>query len=148
MFASCDSKGTFDEYRNLENNVWNLEEPVTFEFQITDTIQKNHLYINVRNNEEYGYSNLFLITHLNFPNGKKVVDTLEYAMTDNKGRFLGSGVSEIKDNKLFYKENLNFPFSGEYKLTIQQAMRNNGSVEGIQSLEGITDVGFRIEKIE
>ena len=91
---------------------------------------------------------MFLITHLNFPNGKKVVDTLEYEMTDNNGRFLGQGLSEIKESKLFYKEGSAFPVSGNYKLSIQQAMRKNGAVEGIKELEGVTNVGFRIEKIE
>jgi len=148
LFASCDSNGVFDEYRSLENSIWDQERPVEFEFQIQDTISTNNLYINIRNNEDYGYSNLFLITHLNFPNGKKVVDTLEYEMADNNGRFLGQGLSEIKESKLFYKEGSAFPVSGNYKLSIQQAMRKNGAVEGIKELEGVTDVGFRIEKIE
>ena len=76
------------------------------------------------------------------------MDTLEYEMTDQSGRFLGDGLSEKKENKLFYKEGNIFPNSGNYKLSIQQAMRRNGSVEGIQELKGITDVGFRIEKIK
>jgi gliding motility-associated lipoprotein GldH len=147
LFAACDSNGVFDQYTSLSGNVWNLDEPVEFEFQINDTITRNNLFINIRNNNDYGFSNLFLITHLKFPDGKKVVDTLEYEMTDQSGRFLGDGLSEKKDNKLFYKEGNIFPNSGNYKLSIQQAMRRNGSVEGLQELKGITDVGFRIEKI-
>lgn len=148
LFASCDSNGVFDQYTSLSGNVWSLDEPVEFEFQINDTITRNNLFINIRNNNDYGFSNLFLITHLKFPDGKKVVDTLEYEMTDKSGRFLGDGLSEKKENKLFYKEGNVFPNSGNYKLSIQQAMRRNGSVEGLQELKGITDVGFRIEKIK
>lgn len=148
LFVSCDSNGVFDQYTSLSGNVWSLDEPVEFEFQISDTITRNNIFINIRNNNDYGFSNLFLITHLNFPDGKKVVDTLEYEMTDKNGRFLGDGLSEKKENKLFYKEASIFPSSGNYKLTIQQAMRRNGSVDGVQELKGITDVGFRIEKIK
>ena len=146
LFVSCDTNRVFDEYNSLSGNVWSLDKPVEFEFQVNDTISANNLFINIRNNNDYGFSNLFLITHLNFPDGKKVIDTLEYEMTDKTGRFLGEGLSERKDNKLFYKEGNIFPSSGKYKLTIQQSMRKNGSVEGIQALNGITDVGFRIEK--
>jgi hypothetical protein len=32
-------------------------------------------------------------------------------------------------------------------MLIWQAMRKNGSVNGIKKLTGITDVGFRIEKV-
>lgn len=147
-FAACDSTGVFDQYRSLENNTWSQENPVEFEFQVSDTITQNHLYINIRNNDDYGYSNLFLITHLNLPNGKKIVDTLQYEMANKNGEFLGSGISEVKESRLFYKENKVFPNSGKYKLSIQQAMRSNGSVEGVKELEGITDVGFRIEKAQ
>ena len=41
-----------------------------------------------------------------------------------------------------------FSESGNYTLTIQQAMRKNGSVEGIKELKGLTDVGLRIEKTQ
>lgn len=148
LFVSCDSNGVFDKYKYMDNSTWYLDEPVEFEFEIQDTLSKNNLYINIRNNEDYSFSNLFLITHLDFPNGKKIVDTLEYEMADTKGRFLGSGISEVKESKLWYKEAKVFELSGVHKISIQQAMRRNGSVEGIKELKGITDVGFRIEKIE
>ena len=76
-----------------------------------------------------------------------MIDTLQYEMADKTGQFLGTGISEIKHNKLFLKENSAFPLSGKYKLSIWQAMRKNGSVSGIKELHGITDVGLRIEKI-
>mgnify|MGYP001032221708 FL=1 len=147
LIASCDSNRVFDEYKSLENSSWLQEESIDFEFQITDTIARNHLYINVRNNNDYQYSNLYLISHIVFPDGKKIVDTLQYEMADKNGKFLGSGISEIKDSKLFLKENSIFPISGIYKISVKQAMRKNGNVDGIKELEGITDVGFRIEKV-
>lgn len=143
---SCDSKREYDSFVSIDNNSWKKENAVSFQFEIKDTINQKDLFLNVRNNQKYSYSNLFLITTLNFPNGKKVVDTLEYEMTDNSGRFLGKGFTEIKENKLFYKENVVFPMSGEYEVSIVQAMRENGEINGIESLEGITDIGFRIEK--
>ena len=39
-----------------------------------------------------------------------------------------------------------FSVSGEYTVSITQAMRKNGEINGIESLKGITEVGFRIEK--
>lgn len=107
---------------------------------------RNNLFINIRNNADYSFSNLFLITALEFPNGKKIVDTLEYEMTDVSGKFLGKGFTDIKENKLFYKENVVFLMSGDYSLTVSQAMRKNNEVDGIKMLDGIIDVGFRIEK--
>ena len=54
-FVSCDSNSVFDEYRSLTNNSWPQEESLNFKFQINDTISRNNIYINIRNNKNYQY---------------------------------------------------------------------------------------------
>ena len=76
-----------------------------------------------------------------------VIDTLHYEMADISGMFLGNGFSEIKENKLFYKEYKVFPVSGNYVLDIRHAMRKNGEIDAIEKLYGLQDIGFSIEKI-
>jgi len=146
-FFSCDSLREYDSYVSVANKTWISSEKVRFPFTVTDTVLRKNLFINIRNNNEYAFSNLFLITELVFPNGKKVIDTLEYEMTDASGQFLGKGLTEIKENKLFYKEQVVFPMPGKYAVTIRQSMRKSGAIKGIELLKGITDVGFRIEKV-
>lgn len=141
--SSCDRNRVFDEYKSLSG--WNKDSLVRFELENIDSSRVYDLFINIRNNSEYQYSNLFLITEIKFPQGKVISDTLEYEMTRPNGEWLGTGFGDVKENKLWYKENVKFDEPGKYKVTIQQAMRKNGEVEGIQELEGITDVGFRIE---
>lgn len=146
LLVSCDSKRVYDTYFPIYEATWNLDEKIKFPFEINDTITRNNLFINIRNTNEYAFSNLFLITELKFPNGKKIVDTLEYEMADATGKFLGNGFTELKNNKLFYKEHVVFPMSGNYEVSVSQAMRKSGETNGVNELEGITDVGFRIEK--
>ena len=71
-------------------------------------------------------------------------------MADRKWRvFREQVLLKLKESKLFYKEQILFPIQAEtYTLEVYQAMRKNGEVDGVNELEGITDVGFRIEKIE
>jgi gliding motility-associated lipoprotein GldH len=144
--TSCDSKSIFNQYKSIANSSWEANKKVDFQFTIQDTISKRNLFINLRNNKNYQFSNLYLITELNFPNGTKVLDTLQYEMTNAKGEFLGSGFSEIKENKLFYKESKAFPVSGAYSFKVYHAMRKNGQVASIPSLKGVTDIGLSIEK--
>lgn len=82
---------------------------------------------------------------MTFPHGKTIKDTLEYKMADPSGKLLGTGLTDIKENKLWYKEQVVFKEKGAYLVKIQHAMRENGKVKGVVALEGITDVGFRIE---
>ncbi|TRO67324.1 gliding motility lipoprotein GldH [Christiangramia sabulilitoris] len=143
LFSSCDKDRVYDEYKSLKG--WHKDSLVTFDLNNIDSSKIYDLFINIRNNSEYNYSNLFLITEIRFPQGKVISDTLEYEMTKPNGEWLGTGFGDIKESKLWYKENVKFDEPGEYQVTIQQAMRKNGEVDGIRVLEGITDVGFRIE---
>ena len=148
LASSCSSDTIFTKYKSMPSSSWDINNKVPFNFHIKDTLSKRNVYINLRNNNAYKYSNLYVITELVFPNKTIVIDTLQYKMTGLSGAFLGSGFSEIKENKLFYKEEKVFPISGDYIFNIRQAMRNNGASTGIKALEGITDIGFSIEKTQ
>jgi len=143
--VACDSKHVLDEYKTIPNT-WKKDAIVDFNFKAPDTIAKYDLFINVRNNNSYEFSNLFLIVNLTSPNNDKLIDTLEYEMTTPRGEWLGSGFSEIKENKLWYKEQFHFEEEGEYKVSIEHAIRENGATNGVAELKGITELGFRIEK--
>lgn len=145
MFISCDPNGVFDVYKSVPNK-WHKDTVVSFKVKAPDSINAYNLFVNLRNTNAYKYNNLFLIVEMNFPHGKTIKDTLEYKMADPSGKFLGSGLTDIKENKLWYKEQVVFKEKGEYIINIQHAMRENGKVNGVVQLEGITDVGFRIEK--
>ncbi len=144
FLVSCDEKRVYDEYESVKD--WHRDSLVSFQVKNIDTTQVYDLFINIRNDNQYQYSNLFLITEMHFPQGKVISDTLEYEMSKPDGEWLGAGFGDIKESKLWYKQNVRFDEAGDYKVDIQQAMRKNGEVNGIENLEGITDVGFRIEK--
>ncbi|WP_300565359.1 gliding motility lipoprotein GldH [Flavobacterium sp.] len=144
---SCDKKLIFDEYKTLENG-WHKDSVITFNFEKEVSKVPVNMFINVRDNDDYQFSNLFLIVKLEFPKGRIKVDTLEYQMANPDGSLLGEGFSDIKESKLWYKEKVTFPEKGKYKLSIQQAVRQTGKVKGVEKLEGITEIGFRIESLE
>ncbi|MGO4817232.1 gliding motility lipoprotein GldH [Flavobacterium sp. W22_SRS_FP1] len=144
-FSSCDKKRVFDEYKTV-GSAWHKDSIITFDLPILDSTKRYNLFINLRDNNNYQYNNLFLIVSIEKPNGYTKVDTLEYQMASPDGTILGEGFTDIKESKLFYKEKVRF--RGKYKVSIKQAVRETGKVPGVELLEGITDVGLRIEKIE
>lgn len=148
LLVSCDKKRVFDEYKAI-NGSWKKDSIVSFSFDQKDTVSKYNLFINVRNNNSYPYNNMFLIVQLQQPGTKLTkVDTLEYQMANPDGSLLGDGFTDIKESKLWYKENVKFPKAGKYTVSIQQAVRKSGEVPGVEELDGVTDVGFRIESTE
>ena len=143
--VSCDSNRIFDTYKSVPNK-WHKDSIISFKVTPPDSTNAYNLFVNLRNTNDYKYNNLFLIVEMSFPHGKIIKDTLEYRMADPTGELLGIGLMGVKENKLWYKEQVIFEEKGDYMVNIQHAMRENGKVNGVIELEGITDIGFRIEK--
>lgn len=144
--VSCDKKRVFDEYHSVGKS-WNKDTIVSFELPKLDAKKQYNLFLNIRDNNDYPFNNLFLIVSMEQPDKITKVDTLEYQMANPDGSLLGDGFTDVKDNKLVYKERMTFK-PGPYKVYIRQALRQTGKVAGVAQLDGITEVGFRIEKID
>ena len=143
LLFSCDKKRVFDEYKSV-GSAWHKDSIVTFDLPVLDSTKRYNLFVNLRDNNNYPFNNLFLIVAIEMPNGFTKVDTLEYQMANPDGTLLGNGFTDIKESKLYLRENVRF--RGKYKVHIKQAVRQSGKIPGVQELEGITDVGFRIEQ--
>ena len=144
--VSCDKKMVFDEYKSVGKS-WDKDSIVSFDIPPMDTKKQYNLFLNIRDNNDYPYNNLFLIVAMEQPDKKTLVDTLEYQMANPDGSLLGEGFTDVKESKLVYKERMKFK-KGNYKIHIRHAVRQTGKVAGVAKLDGITEVGFRIEKIE
>lgn len=146
LLFSCDKKRVFDDYKSVGNS-WNKDSLVSFDLPKLDTKKEYNLFINLRDNNDYPFNNIFLIVSMSYPDGITKIDTLEYQMADAEGNLLGDGFSDVKESKLVFKEREKFK-NGKHKVTIKHAARQTGKVTGIDKLEGITEVGFRIETVE
>ncbi|MDO1512999.1 gliding motility lipoprotein GldH [Maribacter confluentis] len=146
FISSCNSNIVQSEYQSLKDGVWDKDNVLEFSVETNDTVQPHNIFINVRNDTKYPYSNLFIIAAMTTPEGEVTKDTLEYAMALPDGTWLGKGSGSVKENKLWYKEDIVFGSSGVYTIEVSHAMRKNGSVTGIIGLEGITDVGIEVTK--
>jgi gliding motility-associated lipoprotein GldH len=149
LFFSCDEKQFFSEYKELYGT-WKKSDTLRFTFEQKDTLNLYHLFLNVRNNNEYPFSNMYLIVTMKEPGVKPTikVDTLEYLMANADGTLLGDGFSDVKESKLWYLENFKFNRVGKYNVEVVQAVREAGKVKGVPELKGITELGLRIEKIK
>lgn len=148
LLVACDKNSVFDKYYTTENFGWHTDSIQQFTLPVMDSLKPYNVFINIRNSNAYPFSNLFVIASVDFPNGKKQIDTLEYQMALSNGEWLGTGGASVMENKLWYKENFQFKEKGNYKISVSQAMRKNGSATGITYLKGVTDVGLRVEMVE
>ena len=126
-------------------NGWDIDESMKFE--IKDTIDfTSNIYFYIRNNNDYPFSNIFLIASVKSNQNIYEIDTLEYTMANNKGEWLGKGFSMIKESKLSWKRSWKPNFPPPYFFEIKQANRKIGQIRADKKLVGILTFGLSIEK--
>ena len=137
LLCSCESDVLYEANKRIEGGVWNMNDAAHFEFETADTSQLHNFYISLRNREDYPYSNIYFFVEMEFPNGKKSIDTVECQLANEQGQWLGNPSSNLYDSRFLYQQGKQFPLAGRYKVDIRQGMR-------IAELQGVTDVGFRL----
>ena len=145
VIFSCDSNVEFLKYNSV-NGVWHKDSLQQFSFELNETNEYN-TFVNLRINEEYKFSNIFLITTLKDSLNILSKDTLQFKLADKSGKFIGKKRINLVDNKLLHKKQLKLERNKKYFLSIEHAMRVINKVGGLENLEGVTDIGYKIEKI-
>lgn len=138
VINSCNQNNYYEEIVPL-NDHWSKNEIKTFELPVKEKGASFDLFFVLRNNNKYEYSNIYLFAELISPKGEKLKDTLEYQLAYPNGKWIGSGMSNVKQNTLIYKEKLATQDTGIYRVNVVQAMRKN-------DLKGLEDISLLVEK--
>ena len=140
LLMACDDRPVVECAQEITDGSWAQGNALECTFEMHDTVSLHDFYIDLRNGEEYPFSNIFLFVDLTFPNGMHSLDTVECMLADPQGNWYGSGVGSRYFNRIRWanKSRKAFPLTGEYHVRVEQAMRT-------PTLTGIYDVGFRLE---
>ena len=138
MFISCDSSIVFEEYKSFENQKWNTDSAVLFNYAITDTTSKNTIKIKLRHTVDYEFQNLFLFIETD------LIDTVELMLANKEGMWLGSGIGDVREYEFEYQNTTLISQKGNYSFKIEHAMRY-GVAEKIQVLNNVIAIGLTIE---
>ncbi len=135
----CRSDVVFQEQQTLPSEGWHYRDCIHLEAEIYDSLSLHRLYLDVRNTTDYAYSNLFIFLDIDFPDDMLLRDTIACILADRRGRWTGSGIGNIRSNRFLFRDDVWFPYGGTYRFSICHGMR-------YEVLEGISEVGIRIEK--
>ncbi|MBP7172603.1 MAG: gliding motility lipoprotein GldH [Cloacibacterium sp.] len=138
ILTSCFG-GSEEVYMASVDGVWKKNEAKKIEFEVKDSqIPKNIIFV-VRNNNDYPYSNLFLISTIKGDQNQILkTDTIDYTLAKSNGEWLGSGFGSTKEILFQYKVGYRFPANGKYRVEVKHGMRMN-------TLPGIEDLGVKLE---
>jgi gliding motility-associated lipoprotein GldH len=135
---SCSHKEIFFNYHSFTNAEWSRDNPVVFNVKIEDNSQPYNVSIELRNNNNYLFSNILLFIDYEAPNGNNHTDSIGIDLANAYGKWIGKGMS-LYNTSFPYETAVLFPDTGMYIYSISQGMHEN-------LLKGISDIGLKVSK--
>lgn len=136
----CDQNKLYDQYVDMEDNIWHEDSLVSFDFHIENASIRYPISYNIRYAVGYPYYNLYVTYYLE-DSTSGIIDTelQELILFDKKtGVPLGDGLGDIFDIQIKVFEAYEFPYAGSYTLKVKQFMR-------VKRLPGIMSYGLRLD---
>jgi len=138
IMASCDRGMIYDSFQQVRDDSWSWDDQVKFDVPISDTTDPFDIVVQLRHTTSYPLSNLYMFVHIEGPAGQEMTDTINFILAKKSGEWIGKGIGHLREIGYMYRKNITFPEAGEYRFSMEQAMR----LEEVP----VTEVGIRITK--
>lgn len=139
ILNSCIQGVTYEEVREVENSVWSQTDTLTYTFDIEDTTHYYDVFLTMRIDNEYPYSNFYAGVNFQGPSGQNISELKGYELADKEGKWKGKSYGGLISFQYPLYDQMQFHDSGTYKIHILQYMRT-------QNLAGVHDAGIKIVK--
>lgn len=138
--SACNLDSTFEDDHNFEDEVWHMNDIISFEFESESKPQD--FQVKVRSNLNYPFYNLYIKAELIDSTGSNLKEELlSFDLYDSKsGKPLGKGNSVFQlDIEAF--PTLQLPYNGKYQVRLAHYMR-------VEELDGLLSIGVRVKDPE
>jgi len=139
LFQSCDTDLVLDRSQVFEGRAWYFKDIPQFEAVINDTTAMYDVLVNARINNDYPYSNLFVLMTRISPSGDTSQVRRELTLFNPDGSPTGMRKGTVLEYRVPVIKGQVFEESGQYTFLLEQNMRNN-------TLPGVLDIGLAIER--
>lgn len=139
FFYSCNNNRIIDTHEALKDEKWSWSELKVYSFEVQNTNLYHTVSINLRINKDYEFSNLYVLGHIRNPEGKIETQRMNFILTDETGKWQGSGSGNYVYYTMPLFSNKTFSKPGIYEIAIEQNMRDS-------VLNYVANVGVRVEE--
>ena len=140
FLSSCDGGAVYYRYHPIKNGNWNRQAAVDFLMDSlpVDRDTRYDIVLEIVNNNQYPYQNLWLLVQQNMADTSFVSDTVEITLADPQGKWLGKGSAGLYQLSVPYKTSLALDSTRAYLVRIRQVMKDN-------PIKGIEKVGLLVK---
>lgn len=139
LLSCINSKEVYWQYQPINLSGWDKETEVDFRIDtlLVSPQKKYDIFVEVVNNGQYRYKNLWLSIRQNLTDTAFVNERFEITVADSVGKWKGSGSAGLYQLSVPYKASLSLDTARSYTIAVSQSMSD-------PSLKGIDKLGIRI----
>ena len=134
MISSCNNAIIYEEKIDLKNSLFSKNVEINYSFEISDTLSKYDVILEVNHSEEYSYQNLYVKIKTIFPGSKSIEDILSLELSKSGTEWQGKCSGDNCTAPIVLVENTKFQSPGKYQISISQYGRTE-EVEGLNSFK-------------
>lgn len=137
IFMACDKQVVYHTFHTMPIQGWQAKDTLIFSTQLPDSNRLYHIFVEVRNRNNYPYQDLPILLYCNNAANQIIQsDTLELTLASKEGVWLGNGWGGLYQSAssavTFHSQQ-----AGELSFKIVHLLRD-------EYLPGIHDVGIKI----
>ena len=138
--SSCDEGEVYYRFHPIKNSSWSKQATANFliDSLTVDPDKRYDIVLEIVNNNQYLYQNIWLLVQQNITDTTFVSDTVEITLADSHGKWLGKGSAGLYQLSVPYKASVALDSTRAYLVRIRQVMKDN-------PIKGIEKVGVLIQ---
>ena len=142
LALACTPGNTYHKVADIPSFSWSRDHAIDFELRLKDTTAAYDLFVIIRHNSDYPFSNIWLELQTFFPDGDTATLRKQIMLADNDElRWKGDCMGDICVVKVPLLSSGHFSRKGDYRFRIAHIMRSN-------PLPGILNVGMDVRKMD
>jgi len=137
--SSCTTVDLFEKTVDIPGHAWQSSFRPSFDFTIKDTSSLYQLFLILRHNEKYNYSNIYINLYVKPPGQDSSIKIQrDLVLATNEKGWQATAMDDIYEHRIPLGDPQTLK-AGNYQFTLEQIMREN-------PLQNVLDAGIRVEK--
>lgn len=139
LLYGCTTIDLYEKTVTIPQHAWKSNFRPSFEFNIKDTTSQYRIFLILRHNEKYSFSNIYINLYVKGPGQDSTLQIQkDLTLATNEKGWLASGMDDIYEHRIELSEKQSLK-AGTYTFTLEQIMRED-------PLQNVLNAGIRLEK--
>lgn len=140
FLTACNKDIIFDKTIKIPDASWSYDNPLPFEFEVSDTTKTYQILLEVEHAGDFGFQNCYVQITTKFPNGEVKKQPVSLELAAQSGIWTGKCSGNDCNLEIPLQAKAKFKQPGKHSIIVEQFMRVN-------PLLGIKAISLKIKQL-